>query len=274
MKMLQTNLKIEKDHKEKELFNPPQFEGMPNSSHILKKSKQSISIGKFKRMIALIKWSVEFRGCDHYALINNKGQMTNFELHGKRGGEEIEVRLWNDDYLFGSDRCGFISGNLSEAEIIVSGGDSLFVSFGGTKRKTGLTLFLNNRDKTPSHAEQFVRREAKDYIARMLCKNVIGHKDNGDEIFCNKVMTESRPMSALYIYIHSFQIGMTSPFNSPRCPKCNYKTYSDINFAVGVRYYNLKTKRYIKFEKIKKMTAAKYRTYCKLIDRQKARDEK
>lgn len=245
------NIKIEEEWEEKELVNPVINK---SSKRVLKKSGDPIDIHKIKEYLNLINWSVNFRGCDHYVIVNHKGQWTNIKLYACSNGEEVEIRLMEDSLMFGGEYTGFMAGDLSKSEWRLSDHDTIFVSF------KGVTLFLNNHDKVLKHWERYLRMLPKEFVGKGLCK------------YCGTVIKETRKMSALYYVLNGWKIGMTSPLASQKeCPGC-HNTVDGMSFGIDIKYYRIKTNRQVSTDTIGKIGNKHLVTYNKLVDRHKEKE--
>ena len=152
------------------------------------------------------------------------------------------MNIFNDKSVFGSSCSGGIYVHLKLCEIKLFGGDALFFSVGGDKSMHGFSIMFSNHDKKYNEAEKYISELPKEYKMIMRCSH------------CGTRMNETHAVPALYFILDTLP-GLSAPFNAPRCPKCEYKSYSDINFAIKTDIYKIATNRPITVKSLEKIHA-------------------
>jgi len=75
---------------------------------------------------------------------------------------------------------------------------------------------------------------------------------------CGKALNKTKEMLAEDIYKEWTMIVMSSGFNSGRCPKCKYSTFSDLNIGTELTVFDSKRNKPVDFGIFKKTTGRFY----------------
>lgn len=226
-----------------EKINPPKN----TSSSILKKAGQPTRVEDIKGYLESINWKLRHMGCDHYQFMNHRGKGTAIEVRDY-GEDDVHFEI-RDKGIFGSDRyAGSIYAYLKTCTIEKCEG-TLYIY---DRKGGGISIHLNNFDKPYTDQEKFEKRQPRRYQIHTKCSE------------CGTVVMKSRRMSAFSIWKDWTILVMSGPLNARACPKCKYSTFSDCNMGIKEVIYNLKTKRPVKFDHIKKIAEPLKREYYEL----------
>lgn len=249
IEVIKENQKIEQEWDESEKNNPP--EKMDVDKITLKKEGEAITIATFEKYMAKIGWSLSFRGCEHYAMLNHKGQQTNLMLW-KYDNDNIEMGLTWNELMFGCNYGGIFKVFLKDAEIAINNMGYIRLTW------NQFTLHLANHDKYLSESEEYLRSQPRDFQGRLFCCE------------CKALQTVTHKRSALYIDLNSFSISFSRGFGSPKkCAKCGYSSFGDMNVHTDLKYYSVKTNRVVKMKKIGKIAKEQKVGYDKLIEKER-----
>jgi len=220
--------------------NPPK----QTKAEMLKKVGVDIDRETFEKYLNKICYRLEDRGCDHYIIVNNRGENTIFWVYGK---SEFRLEINDSKMAFGKNSGGAFVFYLKDARIKLLNGGALIVD--GGPSSAGFHVGFYNHDDPLTKKEEYIARLPLDYVVKMRC---------GD---CKYIMNTTHKISGVYLILQSFMIGMVSPFNSPRCKKCEQRTYSDIGFNFDNFIYSVKTNR---------MVSRDWRTALEIIEKKHA----
>ena len=226
---------------------------------VLKEAGKSISLKEFAAYLKLLSWEIEDIGCDHYAIINHKGERTNWELEERDNAKRLQLSFFNDDAAFGTQaHSGFFYMCLEDAELRIDG-STIFISFGNPK-KGGSCLFFSNYDEHFEPHQQYEFDLPKKYQARLKCSE------------CGALVLESRPMSGVEYLNNRFRMAFSGPLCSGACPKCGYSTYSDMNSHTNKVMYRIVTGRKISDKTIERESVEEVKEYNRLVDEYRDRE--
>lgn len=238
-----------------EARNPAKYKKLNrgNHTHILSRVYQEINIMQFQKILRMINYDLRHRGCKHYQVINQRGEDTVFEARFASG--DLELQVSDRQNVFGKGSSGCIMYCLSKCQIEISGDMiSIFPKESG-KDKFAHWLSFYNHDDGYKKSEMYMESLPRDYEARMKCNE------------CGAILNKTYAVPGIY-FLNSMW-GLSSPFNAPRCPKCDNKSYSDINFGFKNIIYRIKTNRPVEVGTLKNKYEKEYREYRKIL-----RDEK
>lgn len=85
--------------------------------------------------------------------------------------------------------------------------------------------------------------EDKFYI-RVICTNKVGYDTE-----CRNELLTSKPMTQQEIKDRWINLVMTKGFNTPRCDKCKYSTFSDLNIGTDMQICKVGSKRALNSKK-------------------------
>jgi len=245
------------------VHKPPKFSLKDSASakHTLKRPGEKITIDGIRKGLALISWTLSHRGCDHYAVVNQKGEMTNFWIR-RYSDDDVHVEFIRNEKVFGETETGFLSLHLKECEVEINGGDCLFVSAPSSKPGgISATFFLSNRDKKYRPSEAYIASLPRAYQEVMVCDR------------CKAVLNKTYRLPGIYFLIDTLR-GLAAPLNSPRCPKCKYSSCSDINFAFDTFIRRIKTKARVTERGLRRVYAKELARYEELKSAEREEDRK
>lgn len=179
----------------------------------------------------------------HYRI--RGGVDTAYTVENRDKDLAMTCSFYNDE-MFGKGGNGTIMYNLTKCQIDIRSG--CLSIWPGPKEASSHWLSFYNFDGVYTEREIYMNRLPRDYEARMKCSE------------CGTVINKTFKQPGLY-FIADTMWGLSSPFNVPRCPKCEHKTFSDINFGINNVIYRVSTNRPVNTDKLKILYSKELQEY-------------